>query len=816
MSGQVSAIAVDLKNDPSGNTVYLGSSSGGVWKSTNGLSAYPSFNPITDPSKSLSVGAIALDSRRNPPVIFVGTGAPDNSANISAYTGVGILASADGGRTWRRISSADRGKHPFSGMGFSSILIDPQNPRIMLASTGIGVDPNFPQYSVPQGSTAPEHFGIYRSTNAGEVWTRVMPVTDTDGIVPAHGDFHIELLFEPTNKIYFAAVSKSGLFVSRDQGAHWRQIRTRGLPAVDDMLRISLATRNGVLWALLLEPGVGSKDPPFFQLFESHDRGTTWKLTPVPSGMASKGNLMYVAAPPNSDSLLVAAEFLFRTDKISTPSPEWLNITHSLHSDQHAIAIASSTNWYVGNDGGAWATTKGGDAWTSLNDNLRTLEMFSADLASGSSGAMAGGAQDNGPLETGGSPEWQQLSVDDGMFAAADPAKPGAFFVEPQFGQISYTATPLATAVSVSNLNGGFLTPYEVLPTDSRLFAGVTGFGSFNFSRSRILLAGGQVLVSGKLVPVPILLAFNPDASTNNTVSVQLTTSINGLVQFIAPVPGDPTTAFVVASEPPGSCTPPSSTCSALFQLTNISFAGTANATQISGGPVNEVDVLGHLVVSPANPSRLYLLKVGFLDGQKVFRTDDAGKAWTNISGNLPNVPVNWITIDPANPDVIFLGSNIGAFVATDGGVVNEKWQKLGSGLPRVPVTQLKMLPGRKLLAATYGRNVWMLNISNNSAGKADLVPTFNCHKFTGQVAVTIKNVGQADAPASTTTLQFILGSKTSLLTLPIPAGGSADLAFDIQGKCQTGCRFSLTADSDHQIDESNETNNFLEGVCLQ
>ena len=537
MSGQVSAIAVDLKNDPSGNTVYVGSSSGGVWKSTNGLSAHPSFNPISDPSQSLSVGAIALDSRRNPPVIFVGTGAPDNSANISAYTGVGILISSDDGRTWRRISSADLGAHRFAGLGFSSILIDHRNPRIMLASTGIGVDPNFPPYSTPQGSTASRHFGIYRSTNGGMTWSRVMAVTDTDGIVPAHGDFHIELLFDSTNNIYFAAVSKRGLFVSTDQGAHWSQVIGSGLPKVEDMLRIALATRNGVLWALLLEPGVGRDDPPFFQLFESRNNARTWKPIPVPPGIASKGNLMYLAAPPNSTSLLFAAEFLFRTDNISAPNPGWLNISHSLHGDQHAIALASTTNWYVGNDGGAWATTNRGDAWTSLNDNLRTLEMFSADAASGASAAMAGGAQDNGPMETVGGTEWRQLFMDDGMFAAADPQTPGAFFVEPQFGDIRYTPTPLATAVPVASLNGGFLTPYEVLPSDSRLFSSGKGSG-FNFSNARFLLAGSLNLQ---------LIAFDPDATTDKTLVIQLTSTINDTINFIASVPGDPTTAFVVA-----------------------------------------------------------------------------------------------------------------------------------------------------------------------------------------------------------------------------------------------------------------------------
>ena len=93
-----------------------------------------------------------------------------------------------------------------------------------------------------------------------------------------------------------------------------------------------------------------------------------------------------------------------------------------------------------------------------------------------------------------------------------------------------------------------------------------------------------------------------------------------------------------------------------------------------------------------------------------MFKTTDAGKSWTNISGNLPNVPMNWITLDPLNPGTIYLASNIGVFEARDGGVAGENWKKLGTGLPNVPVTQLKIVPGRQLLAATYGRNAWLLS----------------------------------------------------------------------------------------------------------
>jgi hypothetical protein len=234
MSGQVGAIAVDLAHDSSGNLVYVGSSSGGLWKSTNGLSSIPHFVPLSDQSQSLSVGAIALDTRSKPPTIYVGTGMPDNSANISSYTGVGILISADGGGTWRRVDNADKGAHTFVGQGFSSILIDPVDPNILLASTSLGTDPNYPHASIPQGDAAFQDLGIYRSADAGNTWTQVMSADYAEpefgaGLLTPGGFYHTDLLYEPTQGTYFAGISKGGLFASIDRGASWRSFQDLGL-----------------------------------------------------------------------------------------------------------------------------------------------------------------------------------------------------------------------------------------------------------------------------------------------------------------------------------------------------------------------------------------------------------------------------------------------------------------------------------------------------------------------------------------------------------------------------------------------------------
>lgn len=725
MSGQVSAIAVDLAHDPTGNTVYVGSSSGGVWKSTNGLSANPKLVPLSDQSQSLSVGALALDTRTNPPTIYVGTGAPDNSSNIAGYTGVGILSTKDNGATWTKVDTADGGSHSFVGLGFSSIIVDPVNPDILLAATGMANDPNHPHNSLPIGDPGFNNLGIYRSTDAGKTWTQLKSAaysTQPSGscfdpgppdIPVPKGFFHIELIYEPTRATYFAGITGVGLFASSDQGATWKSFADlglgAGLPAGTDISKVSLASRNGELWAFLL---TNSPNACSFSMAHSTDGGKNWSPMPVPTNPNGifKGALMYVAAPPGSGLLLSATQFLYALDALKT-NASWNDITHNLHGDQHATAFVNATTWYVGDDGGAWATTDSGNTWTSLNADLRTLEFLSAD--ENQDGTFAGGLNDNGVILTSIGPGWQQLTGADGTYVEADPLSSTAFFIANQCGNISYASTITLTMLPIANfcvegLGADFMAPYEVLTAagTSPVRSGLTGAGATIAKNGRILLAGSVN---------PWLIAFDPGTTSNpcqpappppnplphgcdtsqtsNPQAVQLTNGINQKIHYIAPVPGDPTTAWMVAG-------------SSLFQLSNISFAGKTNLTTITTLPVPNA-VLGHLAAASADT--FYIIVVGFLDGQKIFKSTDTGKTWMNISGNLPNVPVNWITLDPVHPGTIYLATNTGVLTTDDGGVAGEQWRTVAAGLPNVPVTQVRIVPGGQLLAATYGRSAWIL-----------------------------------------------------------------------------------------------------------
>jgi hypothetical protein len=226
------------------------------------------------------------------------------------------------------------------------------------------------------------------------------------------------------------------------------------------------------------------------------------------------------------------------------------------------------------------------------------------------------------------------------------------------------------------------------------LYAGATGFPNFDFASSRIFLTGADN---------PWLVAFNPNpkAGAPGNVAVQLLRGVRQVIHYVAPFPNDPTSAYIV-------------TGSRLIRLSGISFAGGTAGTEITGGPVNG-DLLGHLAVSPAGT--LYLTKVGMLDGLKVFKSADGGSTWINVSGNLPNTPVNWVMVDGDSHDFVYVATNRGVYVATDGGVMKEQWQRLGARLPNVPVTQLQRSQARKLVAATFGRGVWSLDVRGAAAG---------------------------------------------------------------------------------------------------
>lgn len=291
-------------------------------------------------------------------------------------------------------------------------------------------------------------------------------------------------------------------------------------------------------------------------------------------------------------------------------------------------------------------------------------------------------------------------------YSFADPQDSTAFFVSGQ-GCIYYVkpGNPPTTFPGFSNVVAKdtpvmLSTPFEILPNDSRLYSGAKGYGNFDFTHARIFLAGGG--------QSPWILAFNP--SNQTVVSKQLSSSVNQPISYIKTVPGNPTSAYLSFGT---ASVARIALPTALSRMDNISFNGGATITSITGGPIDGSN-LGPMAVSPQDSKTVYLVKAGFQDSQKIFKRtiDNTGnQSWTNITGSFfPNVQVNAIVVDPVHPSNIYIGTNLGAWGTTDGGVANEIWHQIGSGLPNVPVMQLT-IANRTLVAATWGRGVWTLTL---------------------------------------------------------------------------------------------------------
>ncbi|MHB8735223.1 MAG: hypothetical protein ACYC6M_07985 [Terriglobales bacterium] len=687
VAGRVTSVAIDLKNDPSGNTVYVGLAYGGVWKSTNAQSGSPAFVPLSDGLQSLSVGSIALDSTTNPATIYLATGEQNNS--IDSYYGVGIFKSANGGQSWS-LASSDTTGHSFKGLSFSRILVDAQNPAILLAGAGGG--------GLATGLNLQR--GIYRSADGGATWVLAFQT-------PA-GNSCTDLVYEPTGKAYYAAMRNFGFVKSVDQGMTWTPLPTpfasnvavilQGGSGTPNFARAALGAQNGVVWSLITDgkgapstptPCTGTSTTCDTGLVQSTNGGTTWTPIAIPTnlyGANSQGFYdLYVAQPPSGTGLIVGGIDTWTTPSINGLNTVWTNTTKAyttgnVHPDEHALAFIDATHWIVGNDGGAWVTPDGGTTYNNLNATLGGIQFISvsADL---SNATLFGGSQDNGTAKGGTGTAWTSIFGGDGGYTGTNPNNTSEYFVENNNVNLQYSldaGLSFRTVVDKTTISdsSSFYVPYSVFP-----------------GTSNQMLLGTTRIWRG---PVP---QNNTYITGTSWTAVSPTLTSGGFVTGIAIAPTVPDSVYAVTDD------------GHVVASTNATQA-TPTFTDVTSGTLGTLTrPFGAVAVHPLNSSIAYVGVQGFATGH-VFKTTDAGTSWTDITGNLPDAPVNTILVDPALPNNVYVGSDVGVFVATDGGSAGETWQQVGAGLPGTTVFQLNFGgsgASRVLIAATHGRGAWTI-----------------------------------------------------------------------------------------------------------
>jgi streptogramin lyase/photosystem II stability/assembly factor-like uncharacterized protein len=692
-SGRITSIADDV----AGN-IWVGAADGGVWHSSDGGT---SWLPMTDTQPTLSIGSIAID-RVNPFAIYVGTG--EGNLTQHGFGGVGILKSVDGGKTWAQLAPQ------FANLGIPKIAIDPNNHLNLLAA----VDPNDPMnmHAHKSPGSALTNMGIWRSTDGGQTWTQAV----SDGPGGPMCDGGTDVLFDPTHpSVAFAGLgnvlncpsgSHAGVYISTDSGATWNILvqKNAGMPTGRAIYRVSLgfaALGAGLnAYAALTDGGssVGGKtygDLLNGKMYVSTDSGMHWQGKNVPSAMASDGTLhqwdynsVVAVDPTNQQTAYAGGVNLWQTQDGGTT---WNDISQSVHEDQHALTFlpGSSSNFYLGNDGGVWSGTRTG-AFTNLNGNdpqghnLNITQFYSGSIGEkGTNAQLYGGAQDNfelqypaGPVST--AKKWNLVDIGsggDGGYMAVDYMNNAIVYGE----RVQVNNGHLFRAIAKSTDGGSsWADSYGTIPISTE---------TQNFFDVPLVMSPSH---SNDLVVGYNHVYHSTDGGTSWTDITQQPWEADA-VSAIGLAPSQGYVSYIYVGFNSGAI--------------RVTTDGGAH-WHLSSSPPQPIMVSG-LAVDPANPNVAYVTYPTFSTpgGKHVYRTTDAGITWTDISLSMPNIPAESVLVTHTSPGLVIVGTDAGIFSSSNNG---NTWDTVGSGLPNVVIDQIfTNHQGTKLFVATHGRGMW-------------------------------------------------------------------------------------------------------------
>ena len=682
-SGRVMTVAV-----VPGNTaiIYVGSASGGVWKTTDGG---VSWNPIFDHEGSYSIGWITLDPN-NPNVVWVGTGERNSQRSVSY--GDGIYKSVDGGRTWKDMGLKDS-EH------ISRIVVNPINSDIV--------------YVAAQGPLwkAGGDRGLYKTTDGGVTWTQVLKISDNTGVT--------DVVLDPRNPDVLLASSyqrrrhqwtmidggpESAIYRSTDGGKTWTKVMA-GLPK-EDLGRIQLAISP-------VNPDVVYADVEAANekggIFRSSDGGVTWtKGADFNNGAMYYGDIF--ADPFDVDRIYI-------TDTVFQVSDDGGKTLHALgqrfmHVDNHIIWVDphDRDHYLVGNDGGLYESWDRGAHWLFFS-NLPVAQFYDVDVDNDTPFYnVYGGLQDNnslgGPSRTRSAygilnQDWWVTQGGDGFVSRIDPQDPNTIYAELQGGTIVRTDRRTGQRIGIQ--------PQEEQGDPPLRWNWDAPFIISPFSHTRLYLAAQFLYRSDdrgntwrKVSPdltraidrnkLPIMgRIWGPDAVAKNT-----STALYSNVSAIAESPKQEGLLYVGTDD-------------GLIQVSEDGGATWRKIEKLPGVP--EGAYVSRIKASVNGAHTVYAAFENHKMGDfapYLLKSSDAGRTWTSIVGDLPaRGSVYSFAEDGVDPNLLFCGTEFAAYVSQDGG---QHWLKI-AGVPTIAVRSLAIQRRENdLVMGTFGRGIYILD----------------------------------------------------------------------------------------------------------
>lgn len=642
-------------------TMYIGGSTGGVLKTTDGGTTWTNlFGDIP----VVSIGDIAINPT-NTDILYVGTGEA-NSSSFS-FWGNGIYKSLDAGQTWQHMgleNSAYIGR----------IIVDYANEeRLFVAACGYLFSYN-------------DQRGVYRSIDGGSTWDRVLYLTDSTAAIdlvqhPSDPDILYAAMWERTRGLEYrnSFGATSGIWKTTDGGDTWTEL-TNGLMAGEDVGRIGLTickSHPEVLYAVY--------DLPDYEVavFKTSDGGDSWTRTNDGTlfGMMSNFGWYFgqIRVDPNDPQrVFVMGVPLYGS---SDGGASWYEAAMNNHVDHHAMVIDEASYTIIeGNDGGLYSTDNYGLTWNKIN-NLPLTQFYAIDVDYQLPDRIYGGTQDNNTIRTltGNLNDWQAILGGDGMYTLVDYTNSNILYAEYQWGNL-YRST-----------NGGNYMQY---------IGDAWAYDRINWSAPLVMHPED-----------PTILYFGTyrvwksfDRGSNWTpISGDLTQGTNQYFHTITTLAISPVTPSIVfAGTGDGKV--------------QVSTNDGLTWNDISAGLPDRW--ITRVTPDPFNDQTLYVTLSGFRWDEPlphVYKTTDLGQTWVSISGNLPEFPVNDIVADPDVAGVLIVATDAGLYGTMDGG---DTWQWIWTDLPAVPTYALKVhVPTRKIVAGTYGLSTYSANLDDIFVG---------------------------------------------------------------------------------------------------
>lgn len=687
-AGRISDFAV---NPGDHSEYYVAVSSGNIWKTDN---AGTTFNPVFDNYGAYAIGCLAMDPK-NPNVIWAGTG--ENNHQRALGYGDGVYKTLDGGKTWKNMGLKES-RH------IGMIAIHPDNTDIVyVAAEGSAWGPGGDR-------------GLYKTTDGGETWERVLYVSEETGINNVILDPRYSNIIYATSEqrrrhvhTKIGGGPESTIYKSTDAGATWRKIEN-GLPKVDmGGIGIAVSPVNPDVIYAIIEAQVDENGKDQSGFFRSTNRGESWTRMSDHHSSGQYYNEIF-CDPGDVDKVYSVETYSHYTED---GGKTFKRLGRDMrHVDDHALWINpdDTEHLIIGGDGGVYISYDAGKTWD-FKTNLPITQFYRVAVDNDYPFYnVYGGTQDNntlgGPSQTKSrqgitSEDWFPTLGGDGFWPAIDPENPNIVYSEYQYGNLYRIDKKSGERLYIkpmpekgeNTFKWNWNTPFIISPhSNTRLYIAANVLFRSDDRGNSWKLVSDDLTAQIDRNNWPVMDRY----WSTDAVMKDVSTSLYGTAVSLDESPVKENLIYVGTDD-------------GVIQVTED--AATWRKVEAFPG-VPENTYVSDIIASRYDENVVYAT----FDNRKrddykpyVLKSTDKGQTWTSIASNLPgDETVHTIQQDHVDPNLLFVGTEFGAYYSNNDGT---SWTKLGSGLPTISVRDMEIQERENdLVLATFGRGFYILD----------------------------------------------------------------------------------------------------------